>query len=1129
MRRLEIMLAGSSPALAAVRQGLEPFGHGLSATMPQADLLIEDASQLVSPAPNQATWMSLRLAIGPMIECGLPLLQFRCYDRTQQLVAVLDVTPEPCGNGQRLRRKAIRRLVEWVARHVSGFSRQAGYFSQTVTASVFPEQSLHGLEDLAYLHRFNRTADPALLHKASTPLIAVLAHSLHTFAERPALSIAGATFSYRQLHQRSLAIQYVLWPLIQHHQMPVVGICLSKSVDLYASILATLGCGATFLPLEPGHPVLRQKAMLENARAVVLLDDGQHPLREHFTALDVGMIDNQHANDDQPLVRVLPSLDSAALVLYTSGTTGQPKGVLLSQHNLAHFCAWYARHVRLNEYSRVLQFSSLGFDSSLIDLFPTLNHGATLIVPTEEQRRDPQQLVALIRQQHVSHAFLPPALLSILPLDRPLGVDHILTGGDLCEPHVIAQLAGQCALHNFYGPTEATVLVTARQLQVNDDNRQLGAPIANSQVLILDEQDQPVEENVVGELYITGPGVSLGYVNQPQQTAEHFVHLALPDGQTLRTYRTGDRAKWTKHGIEFVGRRDHQVKIRGFRVETLEIEQSLRDSHLFRQVAVVIDSDRRILAFVAQPEALDASASLTALKQYARQALPDYMQPTVCTELTSMPYSSNGKIDRQTLLNLATHPASDTAPCAPQSPMEEQLLNLWSELLTLPTSEMSTGDSFFHLGGHSILLSTMLLRIRDLYGRSLPLSQFIEAPTVRNLAALMGDDPPALAPAHHAARDAVKELGIRMLPADQAGDRQKVIVTGANSFVGVHIVEALLAAGATEVACLIRESAGQSAATRFTQALHEYRLEHLDMTRVQVYAADICKPCLGLDPQAYQYLSRDYGALVHNAAHVNHVMDYASLARDNVEPVLECLRLCETHCKKVLNFVSTLSASSSIDAQGRVLEAPAATTPPLYIKNGYNLSKWVAERLLGQAAEQGAWVNIYRPGNISFNSQNGACRPQKNRLMLMLKGSLQLGWVPRLDLNFDLMPVDFLARFIAFHSRRYDCSRAVFNLHNPQPLSWKAYVESFRQAGHCFELVSVEDWQHRLGEVGRENALFGVLGFYLNELGEDIGDTSMICHDNARHGVEEMGVQYPEKSPALLRKGCQYLKDIGFL
>jgi amino acid adenylation domain-containing protein/thioester reductase-like protein len=1131
MRRLKVALVGVSKALDAVRVALEPYGHelasGHNALKQGTDLLIEDGTVQVPTNITTAAWMRLRLGVGPLTAGGLPALQFRCYDSEHRQFATLDVTGEPSGNGQRLRRRAVASLTEWVAVHLSGFSRDTDYFLPTTTASDDREQDLQGLDSLAYLHRYNQTADPVLLQKAQVPILEQVEQSLHRFAERPALNIAGIRLSYRQLHHRSLAIQQRLLPLLETGDTaPVVAICLGKSCELYAGILAILGCGAVYLPLEPGHPAQRQLGMLENARASVLLDDGTHPLRAHFVSLDVSTIDTAGTDHASSLLRHRPLTDAPCMTLYTSGTTGQPKGVILSQHNLAHFTNWFAGHLQLTEHSRVLQFSSLGFDSSLIDIFPSLLKGAELIVPTEDQRRDPQQLVELIHQRRVTHAFLPPALLSILPQALPLGLEHLLTGGDACEPCVIERLSGQCHMHNLYGPTETTVLATARTLGPHDSNRNIGTPIANTQVLILDDDLQPVDEQVMGELYIVGPGVSLGYVNNPQQTARHYVPLALPDGQTVRAYRSGDMAKWTDEGIELGGRRDQQVKIRGFRVEPQEIEHCLRNSQLFRQVAVVVDRDRQILAFVAQPE---PHATLSALKQHARCSLPDYMQPTLCTELTNMPCSSNGKVDRHTLLAMAPHPTSAITRRAPQTPRETQLLSLWSELLALPIGEISTDESFFNLGGHSILLSMLLLRIREQFGRSLSLSRFIEAPTVRTLAALLGDDLPTDAPIGQAARDALRELHVSMLPADQAGDRRKVIVTGANSFVGAHIVEALLATDVLEVACLVREIPGRSASMRFAEALRDYQLEYLDLSRVRVYAADISQPRLGLASEAYDYLANDYGALVHNAAHVNHVMDYTALAKDNVEPVLECLRLCETRRKKVFSFISTLSACSSVDEHGQVLEAPAAVTPPLYLKNGYNLSKWVAERLLGRAIERGAWVNIHRPGNISFNSVNGVCQPQKNRLMLMLKGSLQLGRVPRLALNFDLMPVDFLARFIAFQSSRWQLDRTVFNLHNPQPLNWETYVESFRQAGHSFELVSVADWQRYLSRVDRHNALFGVLGFYLDDLKEDIGDTSMIRHDNARQAIEQMSARYPEKDCALLRKGCQYLKHIGFL
>ncbi|MBV6826533.1 non-ribosomal peptide synthetase [Pseudomonas sp. PD9R] len=1138
MRRLDILLVGHSQALTDLALELEQHGHALTRlttrdemTAVHADLLIDDTS-LPFQGYDDVPRLSLQLGIGLPGICGLPALDLLCLHNST-LLSRVPIADEPSGNGQTLRLRAVAELVDHVALLVSRYSRDAEYFLLAEPASTAPFErvdNLRWLESLAFVHRLNATADTALLQVAQTPMIERLEQSLIRCAERPALSIAGNSLSYRQLHAHSRAIAQRLQPLLDQHQGPVVvGICLPKCAALYAAIMAILGSGAVYLPLEPSHPLQRQQYILSNAGAVLLLHDGQHPLASEMPALDITRIDFDEVDLNQPLMRQPLDLDAPCMALYTSGTTGHPKGVLLSQANLAHFTAWYADYVQLNEQSRVLQFSSLSFDSSLIDIFPTLLQGAQLIVPSDDQRRDPLQLVELIREQHLSHAFLPPALLSILPLEPLQNLDHVMTGGDVCEPCVIEQLTRHGNLYNLYGPTEATVLITARQLRPGDNNRTLGAPIANSQVLILDEDLQPVAEQTVGELYIVGPGVCLGYLNNPQQTAERYLTLPLPDGQSLRAYRSGDMAKWTADGIELCGRRDNQVKIRGFRVEPEEIERCLRDGQLYRQVVVVIDSHRRILAFLAQPQEPQPGIAREALKAHAMQYLPDYMQPIAWTELTSMPYASNGKVDRKALLALPVSVSENISRRLPTNADEALLLDLWTELLELPASDISTDESFFNLGGHSILLSRMLLRLREEFGRSISINRFIEQPTIEKLATLVRGSGSEEVLSEQAMADVVRELELQPLPDSRIGDVHKVIVTGANSFVGVHIVEALLAWGASEVACLVREGNGQTAEERFVQALRENRLEHLDLSRVRIYAADITRPELGLAAEVYERLDREFGALVHNAANVNHVLDYASLARDNVEPIFECLQLCEGRCKKIFNFVSTLSASSTVSADGRVLELPAAQTPPIYIKNGYNLSKWVGERILERARERGVRVNIYRPGNISFNSLTGVCQPHKNRLMLMLKGSIQLGQVPEFALNFDLMPVDFLARFIAFHASRYQPEKAVFNLHNPEPLSWDNYVASFRETGREFSLVSVADWQQQLGRVDSDNALFGVLGFYLNGFEEDIGDISMIGHDNAQAGVRQMGARYPEKSPALLRRGCDYLKEINFI
>ncbi|KOY01020.1 non-ribosomal peptide synthetase [Pseudomonas nunensis] len=1136
MRRLDIVLIGQSQALTDLALELEQHGHSLvrqaasgERALGNVDLVIDDAS-LAFADFGDVPRLTLQLGVGESL--GLPTLDLLCAFGSTLFTRV-PIAEESSGNGQALRLRAVAELVDHVALLVSRFSRDAEYFQLTETAAPVDfdrVENLLFLEHLAFVHQLNMTAHEGLLQLGRIPMIERLEQRFIQCAERPALNIAGTSLSYRQLHAQSRAIQQRLQALLDQHQGSlVVGICLPKCSALYAGILAILGSGAVYLPLEPSHPLQRQQYILENAGAVLLLHDGGHPLADQMPGLDISRIDCGDVDFDLPLMRQRPALDAPCMALYTSGTTGHPKGVLLSQANLAHFTAWYADYVQLTEQSRVLQFSSLSFDSSLIDIFPTLLQGAELIVPSDDQRRDPLQLVALIRNQQLSHAFLPPALLSILPLEQLQVLDHVMTGGDVCEPYVIEQLTRQGNLYNLYGPTEATVLITARQLRPGDNNRTLGGPIANSQVLILDEDFQPVAEQTVGELYIVGPGVCLGYLNNPQQTAERYLELSLPKGERLRTYRTGDMAKWTRDGIELCGRRDYQVKIRGFRVEPEEIERCLRDSQLYRQVAVVIDSQRRILAFLAQPQEDQPGAAREALKAHAVQFLPDYMQPGAWTELESMPFASNGKVDRKALLALPVNVLENSARRLPTSADEEVLLEIWAELLELPASDISTDESFFNLGGHSILLSRMLLRLREEFGRSISINRFIELPTITKLATLVRGSGTEEVLSAQAMADAFRELDVQPLPVSRMGDVHKVIVTGANSFVGVHIVEALLASGATEVACLVRDGGGQSAAERFAQALRENRLEHLDLHRVRVYSADITRPSLGLAQDDYERLDREFGALVHNAANVNHVLDYESLARDNVEPIFECLRLCEGRSKKIFNFVSTLSASSTISDDGRVLELPAAQTPPIYIKNGYNLSKWVGERILERARERGVRVNLYRPGNISFNSLTGVCQPHKNRLMLMLKGSIQLGQVPEFSLNFDLMPVDFLARFIAFHASRYQPEHAVFNLHNPEPLSWDAYVDSFREAGREFSMVSVADWQQQLGRVDSDNALFGVLGFYLNGFEEDIGDISMIGHDNAQAGVRQMGAHYPQKSPALLRRGCDYLKEINFI
>lgn len=1138
MKQLTIWLLGRSELLQALNEELNGFGHQCLIqvapvnTLPSRplDLVIDDGSLPFDEAHRrdlgQAAQISLKVCIGSNDACGLPDVALAA-SLGGQIVAYSQASIEHGGNGRVLHEQALAHWVAELAEVVGEYARdEAAFALQGIShASSRASMDLRAFDAIAYRHQGNATSAAELLTAAEQPLAQRLDNAVIRYSSLTALRCNGQAWTYAQLRAAAEPVRHYVSSLDTLAQPPTVGVCMAKSPELFACVLGIVLAGGVYLPLEPAHPVERRRYILENSGAQVLLQPDDEPALQGSWQRQ----DPRRLPEVPHLAATPPSNANApCMALYTSGTTGQPKGVLLSQRNLSHFTAWYASYVQLDEASRVLQFSTLSFDSATIDIFPTWLSGATLIVASDDERRDSALLTAMITREAVTHGFIPPAMLSILPLDELTQVQCIATGGDVCEPWVIDSLAERCRFLNLYGPTEATVLVTASRFLPGCSNRLLGWPIANSQVWLLGEDGKPVRNNEVGELHIIGPGVGLGYINNPTQTVERYVQIRLPDGDCVRAYRTGDLGRWGPDGLELVGRKDNQVKIRGFRVEPEEIEYCLREARLYEQVAVIIDERRRILAFVARPLSTDRSGD-AAIRDYVAAHLPTYMHPTHYIELSTLPAAANGKVDRQALGALPV-PSSVAEATVPLTECQTLLQNLWADLLELAPEEISTSESFFNLGGHSILLSKMLLGLRERFDRSVSINRFIELPTIERLEQLLqseqGNTSGLVAP--QALQDAERTIGVNPLPLFQIGDVHKVIVTGANSFVGVHIVAALLDWGASEVACLVRAPSAESAEHRFAEALVDNRLR-VDQSRVKVFAADLTQPLFGLSAAEHSYLDDHYGSLIHNAANVNHVLDYVSLVPDNVEPLFELLKFCESRRKKILNFVSTLSACSAVDNNGDVLETGATETPPIYIRNGYNLSKWVGERLLGRASAMGCFVNIFRPGNISFNSSTGVCQPHKNRLMLMLKGSLQLAAVPALDMNFDLMPVDFLAKLIAFQSSRYEPGAAVFNLHNPQPLSWTDYVASFTALGHNFDLVPIATWQAKLQEVDKDNALFGVLGFYLNGFEEDIGDISRIHHSSTAAAVARMGEQYPVKSAKLLASGTTYLRSIGFI
>lgn len=573
--------------------------------------------------------------------------------------------------------------------------------------------------------------------------------------------------TYAQLNQRANQLAEQLHALGLHPD-DLVGICVERSSHLFIGLLAIFKAGGAYVPLDAGYPPERITYMLQDSAARLLLTTKsmwqQLALPATATAqcqvLYVEEMNQQTPPlSDWPLPgSPLPSTGSGssepgsgvaphnlAYCIYTSGSTGNPKGALMEHRSLVNMLWWHKQTRPAVVGVKTLQFCAVSFDFSFHEIFGTLCLGGTLVLVDEETRRNPFALATFIQQQQIEKLYLPVTALRQLAEATQEGVvlshlREVITTGELLQiTPAIAHLCRQSGamLHNHYGATEfqdATTLTLQGDPATWPTVAPVGRPLANVQVYILDEQQQPVPIGTEGEFCIGGVGVARGYLNRPDLTQAKFIPNPFGPG---RLYRTGDLARYRPDGvIEHLGRMDQQVKIRGFRVELGEIEALLLKHPAVRECAVAALDDpngnKQLVGYLIAAD--DQGVQLDeALWRYLGNHLPDYMLPTRFVHLNAMPLTPSGKLDRRALpAPVWTRPALGTALLLPQSTSEQQLTQLWRELLQMDV--IGIHDSFFALGGTSLLLTQLHKRISETFTLDLPTVALFQYPTIHTLA-----------------------------------------------------------------------------------------------------------------------------------------------------------------------------------------------------------------------------------------------------------------------------------------------------------------------------------------------------------------------------------------------------------
>lgn len=568
--------------------------------------------------------------------------------------------------------------------------------------------------------------------------------------------------TYRELNNRANRVANYLRKQGVAPDVPV-GICLDRSETMMVSLLGILKAGGAYVPLDPSYPQDRLTYMVTNSEIRVLITSDRFgsilpksDLQVVFVETDWDRIDRENSDNLGTEVQ----LENLGYTIYTSGSTGLPKGVAMTQRALCNLIAWQIAQSKANDRAKTLQFAPISFDVSFQEIFSTWCAGGTLVLISDEIRRDPFALLSLLDDYSIERLFLPFVALQQL---AEVAVNHqlfpqqlksvIVAGEQLQITPAISQFfstCGTCTLHNHYGPSESHV-VTAFTLTTPVENWSalppIGRPIANTQMYVLDGRMQPVPIGIAGELYIGGDCLARGYFQRPELTAERFiVHPFSQDGRA-RLYKTGDLVRYLADGnIEYLGRIDNQVKIRGFRIELGEIETLLSQHPALSQATVIVREDspgnKRLVAYCVinavrdELSSGDLSIQIEELRSFMVQKVPSYMVPAFFVLLPALPMTPSGKVDRRAL-PVPDYTRQDSAVTfvAPQDRIEIKLTEIWQQVLDLKS--IGIKDNFFDLGGDSLLAVRLLGEIGKVWDQKLPLATFLAAPTVVQFATIL--------------------------------------------------------------------------------------------------------------------------------------------------------------------------------------------------------------------------------------------------------------------------------------------------------------------------------------------------------------------------------------------------------
>ncbi|KUL50404.1 amino acid adenylation domain-containing protein [Streptomyces sp. NRRL S-1521] len=864
----------------------------------------------------------------------------------------------------------------------------------------------------------------------------------------------------------------------------IVAVLLDRSPQAVVSVLAVLEAGAVYLPLDPRTPRKRLVAMLRDAAAryLVTLPDATVP-----SSLPLGRVTTRELEEAQTPRRPEPYRSAgrlatdAAYLIYTSGSTGTPKGVLCPHRGLVRFVT--ADHPAVpRPGDRLLSTTNPTFDVSCYEIFCTLLNGACLVLPEPDVLLDTEALARCLCHHRITTLWLSAGLFHVHAQSAPRmfsGLRCLMVGGDSVSPGAVRTVLGHGAPGTFihgYGPTENSVITTSYTVRDLSDHAELvpiGTPVPATTVHVVRSDGSLVDAEGEGELWVGGDGVAIGYVNDPRRTAERFVPDRFGHDPRGRLYRTGDIVRRRADGVlEFLGRKDRQVKLRGFRVELDEVEAVLSTHPEVREAAVDVVGEgpgAYLAAAVAGVAGTEASALTARLYDHVRDRLPSHMVPSRLVCLPDLPLTSSGKADHARLLVPLFRPTADRRGGGiPKGADEKAVERIWCECLGVDA--VWRDDDFFALGGTSLTATQIATAIRRHFAIAPEKSNALIRELLSNptLAAFTGRArrlaDQGTATTSHVKPDFRAEARLHRAmpfagPLPEQGCLRRVLITGGTGFLGVHLLDRLVRAGAEHLYCLVRAQDEAHGAARITARMRRYGLDpqHLD-GRFTVVPGDLSAERFGLGRAVWERLARESDLIVHCGAQVNFAYPYEALAPVNVGGTRTVVELAAAHRLKPVHHISTVGVLAGLGRTGvRHITEDTPLARPDRLPDGYTETKWVAEKLVAEAARQGLPASIHRPSEVTGTSDRGVWKTD-TLMCALFRTIAQAGVAPDAPLPLDFIPVDHTADMITRVITHEKSDGRVYHLGNPSYAHLPLLVDRLRAMSYRVRTVGYREW-----------------------------------------------------------------------